>query len=74
MGRVKVGGLPALLFLPHSALTKSNFTERNTGGTTLAQHSPVEAGVVEEVEEEVVMVVVEVEEVVVVVEEVEMKY
>lgn len=57
---MKVGGLPALLFLPHSALTKINFTERNTGGTTLAQHSPVEVGVeVEEVEEEVVMVEVE---------------
>lgn len=63
---MKVGGLPALLFLPHSALTKNNFTERNTGGTTLAQHSPVEVGVVvvvvvevEEVEEEVVMVEVE---------------
>lgn len=64
---MKVGGLPALLFLPHSALTKNNFTERNTGGTTLAQHSPVEVGVV-------VVVVEEVEEVGVVVVEVEMKY
>lgn len=71
---MKVGGLPALLFLPHSALTKNSFTERNTGGTTLAQHSPVEVGVVVVVEvEEVGVVMVEVEEEVVMVE-VEMKY
>lgn len=87
---MKVGGLPALLFLPHSALTKINFTERNTGGTTLAQHSPVEVGVVvvvveveevgvvmmevEEVEVGVVMVEVEEVEEEVVMVEVEMKY
>lgn len=70
---MKVGGLPALLFLPHSALTKNNFTERNTGGTTLAQHSPVEVVVVVLVVEEVGVVMVEVEEEVVMVE-VEMKY
>lgn len=35
MGRVKVGGLPALLFLTHSALTKNNFTKEKQGREAL---------------------------------------